>query len=57
MGRQVLPAVGISDTWLRWALDNRLIAFGIVMLMGSVSQGLTSSGAFEIYFNGASIDH
>ncbi|EEY60214.1 uncharacterized protein PITG_12541 [Phytophthora infestans T30-4] len=51
-GEYILPALGVEMTMLRWARDNRIAAFFVVVLMGSAASSLTSSGAFEIYFNG-----
>ncbi|KUF88249.1 hypothetical protein AM587_10005789 [Phytophthora nicotianae] len=42
---------GVDMTMLRWARDNRIAAFFIVMFMGTAASSLTASGAFEIYFN------
>jgi hypothetical protein len=50
---QLLPALGVDMTMLRWALNNRIAAFFIIVAMGSMASSLTASGAFEIYFNGA----
>lgn len=49
---QIFPAETVTGGALRWVTDNRVAAFGVVLLMGSAAQSLTSSGAFEIYFNG-----
>lgn len=49
---QILPALGVDVTALRWALNNRIAAFFIVVFMGTIASSLTASGAFEIYFNG-----
>ncbi|KAG7380663.1 hypothetical protein PHYBOEH_011346 [Phytophthora boehmeriae] len=51
-GEYILPALGIDTTLLRWALNNRIPSFFIVLFMGSLANSLTASGAFEIYFNG-----
>ncbi|RLN73967.1 hypothetical protein BBJ28_00006645 [Nothophytophthora sp. Chile5] len=48
----LLPALGVDMTLLRWALDNRVAAFVVVVGMGMAASKLTASGAFEIYFNG-----
>jgi len=45
--RQIFPADTVTGGALRWVTD-----IGVVLLMGSAAQSLTSSGAFEIYFNG-----
>ncbi|KAG3007048.1 hypothetical protein PC121_g15834 [Phytophthora cactorum] len=50
-GEYLLPALGVDVTMLRWARDNRIAAFFIVVLMGTAASSLTASGAFEIYFN------
>ncbi|KAG7384500.1 hypothetical protein PHYPSEUDO_002552 [Phytophthora pseudosyringae] len=51
-GEYILPALGVDATMLRWARDNRLATFLVVVLMGTAASSLTASGAFEIYFNG-----
>ncbi|KAF4315741.1 hypothetical protein BBO99_00009371 [Phytophthora kernoviae] len=51
-GEYILLALGIDMTMLRWALNNRIPSFFIVLFMGSLANSLTASGAFEIYFNG-----
>ncbi|KAL4102187.1 hypothetical protein PRIC1_005935 [Phytophthora ramorum] len=50
-GEYLLPALGLDTTMLRWALNNRIAAFFIVVFMGTAASSLTASGAFEIYFN------
>ncbi|RLN97902.1 hypothetical protein BBJ28_00011594 [Nothophytophthora sp. Chile5] len=50
--QKLLPALGVDMTLLRWALDNRVAAFVVVVAMGMAASKLTASGAFEIYFNG-----
>ncbi|KAE9032209.1 hypothetical protein PR003_g11169 [Phytophthora rubi] len=51
-GEFILPALGVDVTALRWALNNRVAAFFIVVFMGTIASSLTASGGFEIYFNG-----
>ncbi|KAK1931839.1 putative esophageal gland cell secretory protein 6 [Phytophthora citrophthora] len=50
-GEYILPAVGVDVAIIRWARDNRIVAFFIVLFMGTAASSLTASGAFEIYFN------
>jgi hypothetical protein len=48
--------MGWDTTLLQKALDNRIGCFAAILLMGSVSQGLVSSGAFEVFYNGKRVD-
>ncbi|KAL3662741.1 hypothetical protein V7S43_012144 [Phytophthora oleae] len=50
-GEYILPAIGMDVAMIRWARDNRIAAFFIVLFMGTAASSLTASGAFEIYFN------
>ncbi|KAF1327414.1 Selt selw selh selenoprotein domain containing protein, partial [Globisporangium splendens] len=51
--KKIFRTLGLDTTLLQKALDNRIGCFAVILLMGSVSQGLISTGAFEVYFNGA----
>jgi hypothetical protein len=43
--------MGWDQTYLQKALDNRIGCFAVILLLGTVSQNLISTGGFEIYYN------
>ncbi|CAK4078715.1 unnamed protein product [Aphanomyces euteiches] len=55
-GEYLLPAFNLPpDFWLLTQMrENKLLAFGFLMVLGTVSQSMMTTGAFEVYFNGAS---
>lgn len=44
--------LGLDTTLLQKALDNRIGCFAVILFLGIISQGLVSTGAFEVTFNG-----
>ncbi|TMW67156.1 hypothetical protein Poli38472_012272 [Pythium oligandrum] len=50
-GEQIFRMLGWDSTLLQKALDNRIGCFAVIILIGSISQGLVSTGAFEVYYN------
>ena len=46
--------MGWNQAYLQKALDNRIGCFAVILLLGSISQSMVSTGAFEVYFNGES---
>ncbi|TYZ58694.1 hypothetical protein PybrP1_001953 [[Pythium] brassicae (nom. inval.)] len=51
-GEYIFRALGLDTALLQKALDNRIGCFALILLVGSVSQGLVSTGAFEVILNG-----
>lgn len=49
---QIFRALGLDTALLQKALDNRIGCFAVILLTGWISQGLVSTGAFEVTFNG-----
>ncbi|DAZ92820.1 TPA: hypothetical protein N0F65_012981 [Lagenidium giganteum] len=51
VGERIFTMFGADTTLLQKALDNKLMCFSVILLLGSISQSILSTGAFEIYFN------
>lgn len=49
---QIFRMLGLDTTLLQKALDNRIGCFAVILFLGTISQGLISTGAFEVTFNG-----
>ncbi|RHX99208.1 hypothetical protein DYB30_013480 [Aphanomyces astaci] len=52
-GEHILSALGLPvDFYLFTQMrENKFVAFGVLMVLGSVSQSMLTTGAFEVYFN------
>ncbi|GAB9465665.1 hypothetical protein Gpo141_00003064 [Globisporangium polare] len=50
-GEYIFRALGLDTALLQKALDNRIGCFAVILLTGWISQGLVSTGAFEVTFN------
>ncbi|KAJ0398317.1 hypothetical protein ATCC90586_001773 [Pythium insidiosum] len=51
-GETLFRSMGWDDTLLQKALNNRIACFAVILFMGSLSQSMVSTGAFEIFYNG-----
>lgn len=54
---QIFRTLGLDTTLLQKALDNRIGCFAVILFLGTISQGLVSTGAFEVTFNGTVYDN
>nr|CCA17274.1 conserved hypothetical protein [Albugo laibachii Nc14] len=50
-GDKIFRQFGWDETHIKKAMDNRIACFTVLILVGTISQKLISSGAFEIYLN------
>ncbi|CCI43590.1 unnamed protein product [Albugo candida] len=50
-GDKIFRQFGWDETHIKKAMDNRIACFTVLILLGTISQKLVSSGAFEIYLN------